>query len=73
MKRSLLGVLVASSVIMMGACAAEDEAAETELDTVEEVQQPVAPAPAPMPMDTMGMDTTMMTDTMAAPTTTTGM
>jgi hypothetical protein len=68
MKRSLLGVLVASSVIMMGACAGEDEAAETELDTVEEVQQPVAPAPAPM--DTMPIDT-MAVDTMA--TTTTGM
>ena len=73
MKRSLLGVLVASSVIMMGACAAEDEAAETELETVEELQQPVAPAPAPMPMDTTMTDTTMMMDTMGAAGTTPGM
>jgi hypothetical protein len=66
----LLTVLAASSLLVLGACAAEDEA--DELDSVQEIETPApAPAPAPMPMDTMPMDT-MMTDTMA-PTTTTGM
>jgi hypothetical protein len=70
MKRSLLTVFAASSLLVLGACAAEDET--DELDSVQEIETPApAPAPAPMPMDTMPMDTMPM-DTMA-PTTTTGM
>jgi hypothetical protein len=71
MKRSLLTVFAASSLLVLGACAAEDDAAD-DLDAVQEIETPApAPAPAPMPMDTM-MPDTMAIDTMA-PTTTTGM
>jgi hypothetical protein len=70
MKSSFLTVLAASSLLVLGACAAEDDA--DDLDSVQEIETPApAPAPAPMPMDTMPMDTMTTSDTM--PTTTTGM
>jgi hypothetical protein len=67
MKNSLLTVLAVSSLVFLGACAGDDAAEDADLDTtVEEV----APPPAPMPMDTMAPDTTMvMPDTMAPDTT----
>ena len=69
MKRSFLTVVAAASVLAIGACGGTDT--DADIEPVEEVGPPPAPAPAqPMPMDTMPMDTTMMGDTM---TTTTGM
>ncbi|HSJ14205.1 MAG TPA: hypothetical protein VK939_07310 [Longimicrobiales bacterium] len=70
MKSSVLTVLAASSLLVLGACAADDDV--DDLDSVQEIETPApAPAPAPMPMDTMPMDTMPM-DTMT-PTTTPGM
>jgi hypothetical protein len=66
MKRSLLSVIAASSVVAFDACAGGEE--DVEVQPVEEVTPAPAPAPAPMPMDTMMADT-MMADTMHSDTT----
>ena len=68
MKSSLLTVLAASSLLVLGACAGDDTE-NTELDAVEEVTPAPAPAPAPMPMDTMATDS-MALDTMSHDTST---
>ncbi|NJD09630.1 MAG: hypothetical protein FIB01_04005 [Gemmatimonadetes bacterium] len=54
MMKSLLTVLAVSSLVVLGACKGGETADETAVDTttVQEV------APAPMPADTMAVDTT---------------
>jgi hypothetical protein len=69
MKRSFLTV-AAAALFSIAACGDTDT--DANIEPVDELGPPPAPAPAqPMPMDTMPMDTTMMGDTLR--TTTTGM
>lgn len=58
MSRKLFGLALASMMVFAAACAEEEPAME-EMPAAEETM----PAPAPAPMDTMGMDTMGM-DTM---------
>ena len=64
MKSSLFTVLAVSSLVALGACGGADNAAEdAAMDTT------VAPPPAPMPMDSMTVDTTVVIDTTKTDTT----
>ena len=54
MKSSLLTVMAVSSLVVLGACAGDETAEDSaamDTTTVQEV------APAPLPMDSMAMDT----------------
>jgi hypothetical protein len=64
MKRSMISMVAAVSLLVVGACAPDDDQAE-----VQRVDEVHTPAPV-MPADTMMMhDTTMMHDTMMHDTT----
>jgi len=58
MKRSLMTVFAAGTVLVVGACAPDDDQAQ-----VPQVDEVHTPAPV-MPQDTMMMDTVMHHDTM---------
>jgi hypothetical protein len=69
MKRSFLSMVVAASLVTVGACAGDE--ANDDIEPVEDVMQPAPPPPpAPMPMDTPATgDTTggMGRDTLTTP------
>ncbi|CAN5892502.1 hypothetical protein BH23GEM9_BH23GEM9_02230 [soil metagenome] len=65
MKRSLMVVVTAASVAMLGACGGGDT--DADIEPVQEVQQAPPPPPVPLPGDTlMHGDTLLHSDTLPA-------